>query len=288
MRILLRGLVIFCFLFLGCSKIDPKIEVPSYIEIDDYSVVTDTNTQGTNNQSFTNVLVLTATQNLGYYPLPAKIPILGSGNTRLNIRPVILVNGVKFLRLDYPVMAGYDTIFPLQQGQVLKVKPTFKYYTSSSFPLLEDFEGPNNQLVNSDPLDTVTAKKDHANAIYGGECYTLHLDSAHALSQVQSVSGFTVSTTGASTYLELNYKGNMPMEIGVIGSDNPGFISNPDRRVSGGVNATDVWKKVYINLSEIVRYPPVHQCYFLYFYISRSFGDINSQVFIDNVKVVRQ
>jgi hypothetical protein len=289
MRILLRCLGFFCILFLGCSKIDPKIEVPAYIEIDDYNVVTDNATQGTSDQSFTNVLVLTSSDNLGYYPLPARIPILKNGDTHLNIRPAILVNGVKFLRVDYPVMAGYDTIFPLKEGQVLKVKPTFKYYGSTTFPVLEDFEQVNTYMINSDPTDTITTKIDQAHAVYGSKCLSMHLDAAHPTSQIQSVTGFSVSTT-SNAYLELNYKGNIALEVGVIGSSSQGIIINPEKRSPGGVNPSDAWKKLYINLSEIIRYPPAHSWYFLYMSISQSSDPTQGspQVYIDNVKVVRQ
>lgn len=290
MKILVRSALLFCILFLGCSKIDPKIEVPSYIEVDNYTVSVDTNTQGTSMQDFTDVLIYTTTQDLGYYPIGSKIPITKNGDTYLSIRPVILVNGVKYLRVDYPMMKGYDTTFALKQGQILNVNPVFKYFSTVTFPVVENFEKVNVTMVNSDATDTVTASIDHTNAQYGSKCLSIHLDSTHALSQVQSTTGFTLSSTGAASYLEINYKGNFDLEAGIIGSDNPGYIHNPSQRSAGGMKASGTWKKLYINLTDLARTPPLSPYWFLYLYTSRSFDLTNSnpQIYVDNIKVVRQ
>src|SRR5579884_571892 len=123
-RLLLAFLVIA--LFSGCNKLDPKIEAPAYLEIDNYAVVTDSLNQGTNNQYFTDVLILASGQNYGYYPIPCKIPLPFDGVKSLIIRPTIKVNGVGAIRVDYPLFRGCDTDLVITRGQVKKFTPTFK------------------------------------------------------------------------------------------------------------------------------------------------------------------
>ncbi len=283
-------LLVFVFFF-GCTKLDPKIDVPSYIEITDYTVITDSILQGTSVQKFTDVLVSSKTHNYGYYPIPGKIPLPITGATYLSIRPVIKVNGVNFLRLDYPPMRGCDSTLPLTAGQVLHLKPVFKYFAGDGFPLIEDFEKNTNFYIkNSDPTDTFCSKIDTANAVYGAKCIMVQLNSAHTIAQIQSTSGFSLPTNGPNTYLEFNYKSSTRFEAGIIGSNSPGILGT-DQRSAGGANPSSEWKKMYIDLTNVVRTPPTYPYYFVYFYTDSGFnvdGVSNPQIFIDNIKVVHQ
>jgi len=290
MRNIVSVTFLFFILFSGCSKIDPKIEQASYIEISDFMVITDENTQGTNNHKFSNVLVSSGTETYGYFPVPGRIPIPLEGSKRLIIRPAIEVNGVKFLRVDYPMMRSCDSTFPLVKGQSLKVTPVFKYYNSAGFPIVENFEKTTGfLLVNSDPADTFCSRIDTANAYFGDKCLSLRLDATHATCQVQSSSGFTLPNTGPSVYAEFNYKSNFPVEVGLIGAANPA-TPGTDQRSAGGANASASWNKIYIDLTALVRTPPYYPYYFLYFYTAAGFdGNVSApQIYIDNVKVVRQ
>lgn len=287
---LLFALSFFVILFSGCKKLDPEIDAPSYIEISDYRVITDSVNQGTSVQHFTDVFVTSSTKSYGYFPIPGKIPVPLEGSNELTIRPAIQVNGVKFLRLDYPVMKGCDSVLPLKRDEVLKVTPVFQYFSSASFPFVESLESNFSQLKNSDPTDTFTAVIDTANAVYGEKCLKMRMSSTYTVTQVQSNYGFTLPTGGPAIYLEFNYKGNFQLEAGVIGSSSPSSLVNTSQRSAGGVNPSDTWKKMYINLTDIVRTPPYFNYYFLYFYTAKSFdpGVASPEMFIDNIKVVSQ
>lgn len=290
MRKLLFALSFFVILFSACEKLDPGIDAPSYIEIKDYKVVTDSVIQGTNVQYFTDVFVSSKTKSYGYYPIPGRIPLPLDGETYLTIRPAILVNGVKFVRVDYPVMKGCDSVLPLKRTQVLPVTPVFRYFSGVSFPFVENLEGNFSQLKNSDPTDTFTAVIDTANAVYGEKCLKMHMNSLYAVTQVQSTYGFSLPTNGSSIYLEFNYKGNLQLEAGLIGSSNPSSLVNPSQRSAGGVNPSATWKKMYINLTDIVLTPPHFNYYFLYFYAAKNFDPSvsNPEMYIDNIKIARQ
>lgn len=280
----------FCVfaLFWGCTKNDPKIDVASYLEISDYKVVTDSVLQGTNVHSFVNVLVFSKTKNYGYFPLPGKIPLPLSGETFVNIRPAIKVNGIQFLRIDYPLMAGYDTVLQLEKGKTIKLSPVFNYYTNATFPVIEDFEKSTGFTVkNTNAADTFTTVIDTANAIYGNKCLKIRLNSSNTICQVQSSSGFSLPTNGSPVYVEFNFKSNFKVDIGLIGSNSPGVLGT-DQRFVGGANPSDTWKKMYIDLTPAAATPPKYNYYFLYFYTMTAYDlDVpNPEIYIDNIKVV--
>ncbi|HXB41796.1 MAG TPA: hypothetical protein VNZ49_14745 [Bacteroidia bacterium] len=282
--------VLLLVFFFGCTKSDTKIDAPSYIEIDNYTVVTDPQSQGTNDQKFSDVLVTSATHNYGYYPIPGKIPVPLEGMTYLSIRAAVKVNGVNYLRLDYPVMRGCDTTLPLTRGQVLHLKPVYKYFNTTVFPFLEDFENFGVNIKNSDPTDTFCTRIDTANAYFGSKCLMIRLNSVYTVAQVQSTNGLVLPTNGPSVYLEFNYKSNIRFEAGLIGSNSPGVLGT-DQRSGGGANPSSSWNKMYIDLTNLVRTPPTYYCYFLYFYVNTGFNDNgvgNPQIFIDNIKLVHQ
>ncbi len=295
---MLKKLLLFCLLFalfLGCAKLDPKIDAPSYLEIDGYSTMLANNDssnsgQGTGLQKFTDVLVMSGTQSYGYYPIPGKIPLPTTGNTFLIIRPVIKVNGLNALRVDYPVMKGSDTTLPLTKGQITKFTPVFKYFNNVNFRFLEDFEGGTYRTKKSNPADTFSYYIDTTQKFNGGKkCLAIQLDATHTTFTVQSATAFPLPTNGTSVYVEINYKCNVPFEVGVAGTAfSAGTLD--DMRSAGGALPTTTWKKLYFSLSDILRAAPYYPDYYLYFYATY-FNDPKdphplNQIYIDNIKII--
>jgi len=285
-KLLLFGLV-FAF-FWGCTKLDPKIAAPAYLQIDDYTVITDSNLQGTNNQKFTDVMVASSTTNYGYYPIPGKIPIPITGSTYLSIRPVVKINGVGALRLDYPFLKGSDTTLSLTAGQVTKFKPVFKYYSNLHFRFLESFNVGSSYIVNSNLADTFCVKPSYLyTPSFDGRCLYMQLDAAHTVCQAQSQNTFYLPTDGTNVYIEINYKCNTAFEVGIIGSTSQNGPLT-DQRSAGGANASASWNKLYISLSDLLRTQPTYLNYYLYFYTTYDTSNPLNQIYIDNIKVISQ
>ncbi len=287
-KLLLFGLV-FAF-FLGCTKLDPKIAPASYLEIDDYRTITDSSIfgQGTSNQKFTDVLITSSTTNYGYYPIPGKIPLPLTGSTYLSIRPVIKVNGVSALRLDYPLMKGSDTTISLTAGQVTKFKPVFKYFSTVKFSFIEDFEGAGSVIHDSNPADTFCVTPGYTNTpCFGGKCLYMKLDANHTVCQAQSLNAYQLKTNGTNVYLEINYKCNTAFEVGIITTDSPSGLA-ADQRSAGGANASATWNKLYINLTDLLRTPPLYTFFYIYFYSDYDTSNPLNQIYIDNVKLISQ
>src|SRR5205807_2473929 len=130
----------------------------------------------------------------------------------LSIRPVIKVNGVNALRIDYPLMKGSDTTISLVAGQVTKVQPVFKYYPTVNFRFLEDFENLSS-IINMNPADTFCFHIDYTQHFNGGQkCMSLKMDATHTTFTVQSNNTIQLPGGGTNVYLEINYKGNAAFE----------------------------------------------------------------------------
>ncbi|MGZ3863956.1 MAG: hypothetical protein ACXVPN_05700 [Bacteroidia bacterium] len=293
---MVKRLLLLCSavaLFGACSKLNPKIQVPSYLQVDSFQVVTAYSSQGTNNQKFSDLLIESKTYNYGYYPMPGKIPIPLTGATYLIVRPVIKVNGVGALRVDYPLMHGYDTTFGLIPGQPIKVTPVFKYYPTVNFRFMGDFEG-GNQMKNSNAADTfgvefaTNATHPGSQMPGSGTCLLMKLDAAHQYVQTQSYTAFPLPNDGTNIFLEINYKSNTSFEVGLIGTNGLGG-GLLDQRTVGGANASPTWNKMYFSFSDLTRTPPVYPYYYLYFYKSGyDPTSTTNEIYIDNIKVISQ
>jgi hypothetical protein len=57
---------------------------------------------------------------------------------------------------------------------------------------------------------------------------------------------------GAAVYLELDYKAEVPLTVGVIGYKSGGFGGAGLIQYSAGFNASAEWNKIYFNLTRVV------------------------------------
>ncbi|MGZ4039719.1 MAG: hypothetical protein ACXVNR_04110, partial [Bacteroidia bacterium] len=119
-------------------------------------------------------------------------------------------------------------------------------------------------------------------------CLLMRTDATHQTCQTQSWYAFPLPTDGTNIFLEINYKGNVPFEVGLIGTNqvNGGLL---DQRTVGGPNASAGWNKMYFSLSQMTATPPSYPYYYLYFLMNGyDATSTTNEVFIDNIKVISQ
>lgn len=83
-------------------------------------------------------------------------------------------------------------------------------------------------------------------------------------------------------YLELNYKNNVPFEIGVIGYDDNAFV---DKVYITGMNASEEWNKIYINMTADVREMKADN-YQIVIRAAKTEDVEVGEIFLDNVKLL--
>lgn len=277
-------LTIFCalfFLFSGCKKLDPKIEIPSYININGYSVnYSSTYTNGgpgTANHNFTDVQLFVNNKALGTYPIPCNIPVIADGQAEISVNPVIKTNGVSSIRSEYPFMKLYQTTAQLSKGQSTTINPVFDYFSTINFKWTEDFEGSGYSIIGATSSDTCF-RRVSTEKFEGSNSLEIKLHNGYSQCTVKSSAGYPLPAGSKDIYLELNYKATQDFEVGVYAG------SMADQRVAGGVNGSATWKKIYIYLTPVISTPPYYNYYSIYFNVFNKGG--TPQVNIDNIKLI--
>jgi hypothetical protein len=287
-------LIVFALIYLsGCDKFEGDQTVASYIRIDTIGFVTDNDMQGTANQHIVDAWVYVDDDLIGGFELPALVPILKEGVHKLEIMPGILLNGISDTRTPYPCLQPVIIDeFTLVPDSIRVVQVTSSYYSNAEFVWMEDFEDASLAIRKTADSDTGIVRTEPAGAPeafiddfsqYSGISYLD--DSSNYLQLVSddgNGAGF-VFDRGDFIFLELNYKNNIPLVIGV-------YITLTDNSVEERpfliVNPTDEWNKIYVNFTPIVNETVNASSYAFYFEAQLPDETGSAFVMLDNIKLV--
>jgi hypothetical protein len=287
-------LILFAMFCLpACDKFQGDQTVPSYIQIDSLGFSTDNDIQGSDNQNFVDAWIYVDDDLIGGFELPAVVPVLKEGIHKLEIRPGILLNGISDTRTPYPCVRPHTiTSFNFVVDSVIKTYGTMSYYDNAEFVWMEDFEDASLAIKKSPNSDTGIVRTQPAGAQgafidehsqYSGVSY---MDNDRNYLQLVSDDGNGagyVFDRGDFIFLELNYRNNIPLIVGV-------YIKKTDNNVEERpfliVNSTDEWKKIYVNFTPIVNETADASSYNFYIEAQLPAGTGNAFVMLDNIKLV--
>ncbi len=272
----------------SCSLISPPESIPSYIRVQSYMVSdTPTKGQGTASSNITDVWVDDNSDYRGIYQIPVSVPILKTGPTTISLQAVVQENGIVSNLLPYPFYTTYTKNVNLQASKLDTINPVF-YYNSgiTKFAWQEgDFESITNPLTTPPaPINTASAyisTKD--SAFEGKHAYEVDLSTGHDSFYAHSSITFAPPSSYV-VWLEMNYKTDVPMDVGFISlSQSGGSTTTGSQEFVSGVNPTSTWKKVYINIGSPLQYYNQNPYFQIYFQANAS-G--NAHIFIDNLKLL--
>ena len=303
--------VIVCVFFWSCN---PQMEIPSYIWIDSVDFqVSDPTSQGTASHRITDVRVTANGQSLGFYQLPAKIPILESGSTKLNIHACIMEGGVSIKRREYPFYTPYIVTADLKKGEIDTLRPSFKYTDGehgAQFINIENFESAGMLYVAYGQSAPLNRTSDNALMFhfpkeinnYSGlvelPYYNDTLKENVYFFEIRSINPIELNAFTLNTCLmELNFRITHHVEIGMIAHSALSTIADrqiPLANLTGydDINNTsvsnNVWKKVYINFTDqILNYSSNYQMKNFDVYIRATVEEKKQARFLfDNIKMV--
>jgi|SRR5688572_736006 len=288
-RNLLVSLLLICgaFLFQGCDVINPEESAPSYIEVNSFNY-SHTTTNISNCPSLSSnikdVWVYIDDKFQGAYELPARFPVLKTGDTRVILSPGIFLNGIAATRSPYPFYRPHISQVDLPENGTLKIEPTTSYFDSVGCAYCEDFSGSGFSLTATNQSDTVmyqTSSSDPNN--FEGQCGVVYIDSANQVFEVTSTSAYDLPGSGAAVYVELDYKINHPMVVGLY-IVSPGTADQRTALVT--LNPTEEWNKVYIQLGYTVSAYPNASGYKVFLGSILDPSIANPVFYVDNIKVV--
>lgn len=272
---------IACLLF-SCSVLEPALPTASYIRIDSIPVTSDYATEGSNSNRVTDAWVIYDNEFLGTFPLPAEIPLIGTGDHKIIVRAGIIENGISGTRSAYPKYESYDTTVNLTANQKTVITPVVRYQPGLGFPQIEDFDDASLSLVSTNTnyaeLD-ITAAGD-ANA-FEGNSGKVTLDANHPIFEAASSQPFTLPLS-VPTYVELNYKCDNEFRIGMFISTQSGVVQSELLTIK----KSSEWKKIYISISDLGGVQQSAIDYTFYIRADKSSSLVSGDLYFDNLKVI--
>ncbi|MDF1672428.1 MAG: hypothetical protein P1U41_02930 [Vicingaceae bacterium] len=268
-------------IFSTCSKEKFEAQVPTYITINDISLSTNYATEGSSSENITDAWVYVNDELMGVYELPATFPVLIEGNVELKVFAGIKDNGIAASRARYLMFDPYVESVNLIPGETIEVEPSVTYNSGVNFRWLEDFENASLSFLYHQLSDTIFFKNtsNRKEGDFSGKAY---LESSMNFFEATSVAFSDIPRSLSPTYLELDFKTNEPLLVGIYHNDDQyGVVS---------LNTSTEWKKIYINLTDVVSSRQSATAIKVFFGIQETTNDPfltdNPEIHIDNIKLL--
>ncbi len=286
----MKYLYFFVLLSFGLSSCVKNNPLPVWFEINNWTLNANPNPDtptGELTNNFSDVWVYVDGKVIGVFELPCKIPVLVSGNCKVTLYPAIKNNGIASTKKIYPFLEPFETTLDLAEGETYTFNPTTRYYSNTKF-WIEDFESSTIKFVKdvsvSSPNLDLEVETNSAIGPWGSYGH-LSLNTTDSL-WVGVTDQMLLPKSGAEVYLEFDYKntnsiltGMLEMQVGGTIVDHGGYTASRQK--------SDVkWKKIYIDLKEVVSNTPNAFFYKQYLRTLLDPGVNSSEVYIDNIKVV--
>ncbi len=249
------GILVIFLSTTACQLINPVEKIPAFVEID--SVRFDSaGFGGFSQQEILDVWVYNGIEFNGVFPLPARIPVLNSGAVNMTIDAGVVTDGIRSLRVAYPFYRSPMLSVNLIPGKTVKVTPIFRFTSSivsKSNTFYADFE--NETLLelvksgsDSGRFSLSRSSEDLIPLSGGNFAGKVFSDSSTAVRiELTDVSERTI-ISGRAVYLELSFKSNLPLRIGLYASSFGRVNDFSDLTLL----PSTTWKKIYVNLTEEV------------------------------------
>jgi hypothetical protein len=246
------GILAFAAALWACEKSDPAENVPAYLYLTPFTLSVDAAAQGSASHRITEAWLSVDGAFLGAYSLPATVPVLGRGETRLALSPGIRDNGIARTPEIYPFYQPFETMLELVPAQLDTLRLQTRYRPQTRFAFIEDFERGTpifDELRQGSSENRLRPTTTDADVFEGRFSGLIRLNQNNPTVELATVSRFReMPAAGRPVYLEVNYKSEVPVLFGIIGYlpqtpgegfslFDPGFLPRED------------WNKIYFNLT---------------------------------------
>lgn len=278
----------------GCDIINPAEEIPAYIYVEDFQLLTDPANEGSASSKITDVWVSVGDQNdfLGAYNLPALVPILASGEQEIILSAGIKDNGIISTPEIYVFYKDYREVIDLKPGEIDTIRATTRYIDEAKFGFIEDFE--DEGFIFQDDLDgdeNSTIIRTTSEVFEGDYSALITLDTSATAIAVATTQRFRdLMENGVYVYLEVNYKSEVPVIFGIVGH-REGIFNEGVPVYDPGFAAKDEWNKIYFNFTELLFQENTFEEFQITFqsvlpFDGGSFTTDRARIWLDNIKLV--
>ena len=287
-RNLLSNFVFLSFLLIAtasCEKFSGDQTIPAYLHIDSIYLTTNYYTQGTSSQHITDGWVTVDNVFLGAYELPAKFPVLKTGQHTVSIWPGIKKNGIAATRISYEFYNPVELVVRLAQDSTTNtgiLKTT--YQSTTKFTWKEDFE-----VLSTLTLDTTNRSTSFIQRTAAGSPLTFEgnhsgmvlMDSIHDFFECQTHSEYAIPQ--APVFLEMNFNTTNTLDVGVFTYGTSLLYQTPVITLNPTNGA---WKKIYIDLTTTLNAYSGMQTFRVYLGTYKDKNVKQSTILFDNFKLV--
>lgn len=227
----------------SCDIINPEEDIPAFIEILPFEYTPELG--GSSSTKITDGWVYVNGEFLGAFNLPNTVPVLAEGDVEIIIDAGIKENGIVETPNIYPFYLRYTESVTLIAGEEITIQPTTTYDDEVVNMLLEeDFNDPTLNFTDEIEITEIDTRE--------GNSGLFLLDSEDNISLTSFSDPITVFPgAGNIAFLELDYKGDVNVFVGIVGYD--GFGQQNFSELSYGATARDDWNKIYFNYTELMR-----------------------------------
>lgn len=244
--------------FFGCSKFDPPETIPSYIKIDSIEIETTSSQGSSNNSGIKDAWLYVNEELIGVFELPLTVPVLKTGTCNVKVYAGIKRNGFSEDGERYLFLNPFEISANLVAGEILQINPKVSYASNANI-WIEDFEGPGIKLSKTSAADVDFSLTTDASEVFeGSRSAKVEFASGNLLFEMQSdEAAFNNFNLGSSIYLEMDYKTNYQLIVGVFSRKTGELVDTQTPHLSlfptTDDNGAMQWNKIYIDLAEAIR-----------------------------------
>jgi hypothetical protein len=280
-------LSLLTLLFSSCVKNNPD---PSWIQVNNWTLeanIENIGVEGELTHNFSDAWVYVNDEFMGVFEVPFKIPVLKSGNCNIKIYPAVRNNGISATKKIYPFVSRYEINAELVQNQVLTINPTTQYLSGLNF-WIEDFEDPSTKFE-TDPNSAATLFQGTDPSIlkWGNSYGQVNLNPTDSTWITYSSDPNNLYLPkGQEVYLEVDYYNTNAIVTGLVAISSSSIVTNTNIQMNPQDPSTVKWKKIYIDLKEIVSNSTGAEYFKQSFQAALDEGDSEGVIIMDNIKII--
>ena len=285
MRLFIYFISLF-FLFSACVKNNPD---SAWLQVNEWSISANPSLsleEGELTENISEAWVYINDEVIGVFQVPFKIPILKEGNVTFKIFPAIKNNGISATKKIYPFLKEYVINGTLVKNQVFTINPITQYKDNLSF-WIEDFEDASFQITDDPNTSAANIDTDNVDLQwFNGNAYGKVVLNTEDSTWIAYTTEQLSLPKGQECYLEIDYKVTNNVTTGLIYVTSESTTNNVHIRLNAQKPDVAVWKKIYIDLRELIGNSPSGSLFSQSFIASLDEGNTEGIILIDNIKVI--
>ena len=281
--------VVFLFIILvvaiSCKQENLEPGIPSWIRVDTITFSTVFVDQGTSLQKISDVWVYADDQTIGAFEMPASVPILKEGTGILRLEAGIKMNGIASTRVPNPFFKPIIVEdFNYVPDSLVIANFETGYWETTVFVWMEDFEGISISIDSTAKSTTnmFLTESGPPETFEGNHSGKIVLDTANNFYEGASYEAFDLPTDGSPVFLEMHYKCNNMLVVGIFAQNASQVIQDPVIFI----NPKDDWNKIYINLTNKLKEYSNALDFKIFFGVIYDTPDQEAVILIDNIKLM--